>query len=478
MPCLRHPARLAALATFVCLLCACQQQNKSVTMEQRIGPSPGITVFELQAEVMGFADTLTTRLSQACDEVMLANPEDRETRHLALGLRSGTGISAYTIATESNPVGSLFDMIVMVTLSRIVVEDYLVGELDSEIWQPVLKAMLKSEADVWAVADKALDQDGQDQLRRLIMEWREANPEQVYVTHIRFSDFAFVRGGVASAAAGKGGNLLSLFMLDPLSGMSPATRQIEQSRLLGERLFFFASRLPFMIDWETQFQINETLSLPEIARVVNAVDEYAVVGHELTALAEKLPDEIAQRVATERKAIIEETGAMIAVQRDAAIEQARQAIATERAALLADLNRQTEALGPLVSELKATLDSGTALTNSIDGIVTKVQARRPKDAQPLEMEDVRASLVEATTTARELNTLTESLDRLLASSEPGRLDELQQTLALVEAGGNRLVNRIFVLALVLVAVIFVASLIMLLIRARTAPGATTIPPAR
>ena len=28
--------------------------------------------------------------------------------------------------------------------------------------------------------------------------------------------------------------------------------------------------LPFMIDWETQFQINETLSLPEIARVVNA----------------------------------------------------------------------------------------------------------------------------------------------------------------------------------------------------------------
>jgi hypothetical protein len=473
---LRHPAGIATLAALVCLLTACQQQSQTVTMEQKFGPAQ-LTVTQIQQEVMAYADTLATRVAEASDDVR-DTADDPSVRVSAHAIKTSTALAAFTIASEQSPIAALLDMVVLVTLSYEVSRDLWIPMLFGEAGRPIVDAFAVGQEEIWELADRVLEPDGREQLEGYIRQWREEHPNQKYVSHVRLRDFADVRAALGSAASGQGGNLLGLFMLDPLSKMTPATRQIEQSRLLGERLFYFASRLPVLMSWEAESLVYEVMDEPETQRLLENANRYAEVGQRLTELAEVLPDEVAARVAVEREALIDQTGAMIARERDTAIEQARRAIATERTAFLEDLNRQADALGPLVTELRAALDSGTALSNSIDGIVTKVQARRPEDAEPLEMADVRASLVEATAAARELTTLTESLDRLLASSEPGRLAELQETLALTEAAGNRLVNRIFVLALALVGVIFVASLVKALIRAPAARGGTSTPPAK
>jgi hypothetical protein len=438
-----HAARIVFLAVLTGILSACQGGSKAVTMEQKIGPAQ-LTVTQIQSEVMSYADTLATRIAQAADEVRLAS-DDPEIRVSAHGVKASTILAAFTIASEHSPIAALLDMVVLVSLSHEIAKEHWVQELYGEQGQPLADALRTAKDEIWEIAARVLDEDGLRELERLIRDWREKHPKQVYVSHIRFSDFRLARGQVASAAAGKGGNLLGLFMLDPLSKMTPATRQIEQSRLLGERLFYFSSRLPVLLSWEAEALVYEIMATPESRQLLENTDQYAEVSQRFAVVAEELPDKIAERFAAERQALV---------------EQVEETIATQREALLNDLDSHAATLRPLVSELRETVNAGTTLTKSINSFYDQVQENRPPDARPLVLEDVHASLVEATAATGQLNETIQALERILSSPDKGGLAELEGALAL---------------AVALVAVIFVASVLKMFIHPRAAPGQTSIP---
>ncbi|MHC4219942.1 MAG: hypothetical protein ACYSU7_15980, partial [Planctomycetota bacterium] len=285
-------ARIVILAAITCLLCACQQQSKAATMEQKFGPE-GLTLAQIQRELMNYADTLATRVAQAGDEVRVAT-DDPEIRVTAHSIKVATILSGFTIASEHSPIAALLDMAVMVTLSYEVYRDYWMPEVLGEQGQPLDDAFRTAKDEIWEIVDRVLSNDRRLELERLIRAWREKHPDQVYVSHIRFGDFSFVRGEMGSTAAGKSGNLLSLFMLDPLSNMTPATRQIEQSRLLGERLFFFSSRLPTLISWEAESLTYELLATPETRQLLDNANRYAEVSQRFATVAEELPDKMAE----------------------------------------------------------------------------------------------------------------------------------------------------------------------------------------
>ena len=88
-------------------------------------------------------------------------------------------------------------------------------------------------------------------------------------------------------------------------------------------------------------------------------------------------------------------------------------------------------------------------------------------AEPVRLSDVQATIEQATLATAQLNQLAESVDRLLnTSGGASRLGEFEGAIAIAEAGGARLINRVFLYAAGLVVVIFVASVL----RGRLARG--------
>src|SRR5690606_2875669 len=106
--------------------------------------------------------------------------------------------------------------------------------------------------------------------RALINDWIAQNPNQTYVASVRFSDFSRLRPAEVRQAA----SVLSLLRLDPFASIDPATREIEESRLLAERIFFFAQRLPQLITWRAEQLHYTIMSSREVEGLLADVNDF------------------------------------------------------------------------------------------------------------------------------------------------------------------------------------------------------------
>ena len=87
-----------------------------------------VTLGVLQLQVMRFADGYVAAISQAADDFG-AKVGTSKARLVALKWKLGQATSAYTDATGPNPVVNALDMLVLVSVSRMVVEGYGVADL-------------------------------------------------------------------------------------------------------------------------------------------------------------------------------------------------------------------------------------------------------------------------------------------------------------------------------------------------------------
>jgi hypothetical protein len=97
--------------------------------------------------------------------------------------------SAVTIAASPNPAVGLLDMVVLVTLGRMIYEEHYHQQY-GDLVQPVIAALRVVEADIWRIASKVLTPAEQQDLRVLIHAWRRQHPAQIGFAYVRFGDFA------------------------------------------------------------------------------------------------------------------------------------------------------------------------------------------------------------------------------------------------------------------------------------------------
>lgn len=181
---------LALIALVACVGCASTSTKQTeVARGQRLGPGQ-VTPASVQSEMMSFADTYASIVSQAWDQASrgIDKSELRLSCHTAK-LRMITG--AYTVAVTANPIVSMLDMIVMVELQRMVVYEYWIPDvLGADAGAPLHRAFEYVSAEVWEIAADVLTEEERAELRRWIGRWRKDNPEQLIVTFIRAKDFA------------------------------------------------------------------------------------------------------------------------------------------------------------------------------------------------------------------------------------------------------------------------------------------------
>jgi hypothetical protein len=399
----------------------------------------------LQSEVMRAADGYVSLVAQAADDFAAkVGTLDARTAALEWKLRQGT--SAFDIAAGENPKLNAVDLVVLASLSRRVVENYWVGQKFGKAALPLLETHRYLETNAWSLIATVLTFEQQVELRDLITQWAQQNPDQRYVGAARLSDFMAVLGnkGLQEQAA-KPNSVLNLLNIDPLSGIDPAVRAVEQTRYFAERLMYYVERAPMLLRWQVEALSYQISAQPAPQQVLSNFTSLTQSAHVFADTAEQLPK-------------------LVNDQREAAINQMFAGIATERSNILASLNTQEAQLRELLPEVRQTLQAGGEMGKSLNGAIKSLDAfvhyvsppeTNPAppstNSQPFNVLDYGKAASEVAAMSRDLNVLITSANQ--SATQLVVLSEQATTRA------ERVVDRAFRLGLALVVILLAGSVV-------------------
>ncbi len=344
-------------------------------------------VARIQAEVMSFADVYVGELLDATSRIRPTSPVD-QARVLSFEVRQAT--AAYEIASGGSPIADMVDMVVVVTATRAMVDarggDWLLGA-NGELLSRVLHRM---ETKIWMIAGRVMDADQEKKLRQFIETWLARNPEVRDASSIRLADLGALPG---SSAAGLGTptDVLRSIGLDPFGGIDPAVQEVQRSRLLAERAFYFAKRWPRILELQTRLLTLHLAAQPASTQMLADADRVSRAAESFARTAEGLP-------------------ALVDREREAAIRQFLDALSAH----------ETRARAMLV-ELRRTLDAGTGAAEAVQGALGSLDAvialtNRPSPpgatpARPFDVTEYTRALEQLGRSATELEKLLRAVNQ-------------------------------------------------------------------
>ena len=435
---LARPAVWIFLALFALTLTGCSLMRisnsppkarvSSMQLTNRLtGP---VTVEVLQAQVMRFADTYVAMVAQAADEVT-AKATNSTLRLSALRWKLGQATAAYTIATGPNPAVNALDMLVLVSMARMVMDDFWVENYGDAIL-PLVKMQRRMETNTWQLAGGVLRPSQEQELRDLIQEWRVKNPHQRYIGPIRFREFVATLGRTPTQASTAPTSIFSLLYLDPLAGLDPTAVAIRETRELGERAMFYSQRMPALLSWQVEVLAYQLAGQPESRQILNDADRLASSSEIFARTAQQLPQ-------------------LVNDQRQAAIQQIFDGLA-------ADENKSRELLAHTRSTLDAARDAGGSINTAIQSLTEFVRYVSPTNATPAESNRPPFNVLDYGTAAAQIGAAANNLNSLLVTmnqSTPQFEKISQQTVA----QANGVVQHMFWLGVVLILILLVGAVV-------------------
>lgn len=372
---------------------------------QETPDEPSKSALEVQALVLEMADDYIAALGEA---IYASDPrikEDRTSRWLAQSfLRNGVG-AAVDVATGPNPDVAVLDMVVLVSLETWSFERHWIpAGIGEDRGAAPLSRLRKAEAEMWETAARILSEEQRVALRDLIEAWIEANPDRMVVSLVRFDEFTDARQFPAQTTRGKASRLLRQ--------VREATIAVEEMRLLGERLLWFAGRYPYILGEQAELTAYRLADQPELRELEAALGAARRMSESITSLVDRLPaDPLGEGEST------------ISRLTSQAIAEAFDRFAEERVALLEDLASRQEALGPVLQELSETIrvsvglaEELTKTAEAVDKVVARFQPDPDAPRQPLSMVEARDAAVEIGNAAEKLTVLLERTNETLDSS--------------------------------------------------------------
>jgi hypothetical protein len=400
-------------------------------------------LLELQARNMRYADMYVGTLMEVTTHMEGAHSDPAQRYALSGWMLFGAN-SAFSHASAENAVLGTLDLVTLATLSRMIVETSGPARFPDQA-AAMLAAHTELEAAAWELAAQILTLAQQADLRRVLTEWRQSHPDSEIAPFLRFQEFLSEAPTTSSKSrVSMPSSLIGLVGLDPMSGLDPAVRQVEQSRLLAERAVYYAQRLPILFDLQLDRSVNRLAAGPESQKLQGQVASLTASAATFASVAQALP-------AT---------------------------ISAEREALIAQLNEtltmQAATLRPLLVDMRGTLQAGTEAAASIDEATRSIDALVARFAKkPGEPATGRPfDVTEYTQAAAEIARAAAQLDQVIGSvgTQAPRLGAALEASA---AQGRSLVDYFFVRVAWLIALLCIGLLATLLIYRRFAPRAQT-----
>ena len=423
------PAPHRAVALVVVALavpgCAWISRTTGMTTKDQARNQRAAKSFNAQIGAMRFADDFVEESVHATDE-LAAQVGDPKLQVDILEWQLSQANAAIQIASGPKPGAASVDMVVLVSLSRRVIErDWLA--LYGEPAKPVLETYERLEHDVWAL----LGEPGQQQragLDALLADWVRNNPQIRNPSFVRFADFMT---GEEQARVHAIPGLLDIVGLDPFAGMDPTVREVEQARVLAERAVYYTQRLPRLLHIQGRLIALQARAAPETHQVLDTFAGVERLSASLTKLSDNAP-------------------ALLSQQREAAITQ-----------FMGELARQQQQMLALAVQLRTAIEAGhvtadslNALIQSTDRLVARFApqtGRLSAPGKPFDINDYRRILVELAASARDLQALVKDID----ATTP----HLAGQVAVLTAGVQGLVTYVLWRLIMLVMVILAAAII-------------------
>lgn len=436
---------LPALAVNGCVQLPTSEPKAEVKALQRKSDKPGsVTPTTLQASVMRFADEYAMTIAQAADDFSAALGT-LQARHTAARIKLGQATAAIMDATGQSPTVNALDLVVLATVSRMVAEDYLAGQAFGEAALPLVQASRRLETNAWTLVKPVLKPEQQGEVHELIREWRLRNPNQRYVGAARFREFAEALGKSPQIITPKPTSVFSLLFLDPMAGLDPTVRAVEETRYLAERAMYYIQRMPILVSWQAEFLALQLADQPAAKQVLTSAERLTKSAESFAVAAGQLPK-------------------LVNDQREAAIEQLLAGVASERSNILASLASEEKKMRELLAETRGTLNAGSEMAASVKGAIQSLDAfvryvTPPKTNAPTVNTNQRPfNVLDYGTAATQVAVMAKEVNALLTSVN-------QTTPQVVELGrratadAQRVVHRAFWLGVVLILILLVGSVV-------------------
>ena len=376
----------------------------------------------VQTGVMAFADAYVGGVLEATARIPTSTPED-QVRLLAFQVRQAS--AAFEIASGENPVANVVDMVILVTASRRIVDTYWLPNVFGEAGKPLASTLAQLEPAIWKVSAQILTAEQQEVLRAFIDDWLARNPQSRDSSSIRIAQLSTMQGASA-AGLGTPVDLLKSVGLDIFG--APALAEVQRSRVLAERAFYFTKRWPQLLEMQSRLLTLQLAQQPASAQLLGDLSRVSAAADSVARTTEQLPG-------------------LVDRQREAAIRQ-----------VLEGMQAQEAQARAVLADLHATLDAATRTVEAVHGVVGAVQpilatvSNRPEPdpgAPPSRPFDI----TEYTQALQELGALATKLEGLLltVNQEAPRVAALLGDASREAAGhGHALVEFAFWRALALV----------------------------
>jgi hypothetical protein len=300
---------------------------------------PGADPNTVSLRLMRFADIFVVEIDHAAREFEeLAGTV--EAREQALSWRLDYATTLYRLVTSQKPFAGLFDTAILITALHSTHENRWLGEW-GEADRPMVDSLGRLEEAVWLMAGEVLSKEELDEMRQMVQAWLGGE-------EARFVDIANMPGlldlakGSKSGASGVVDSLTQMVTLDPLSGLEPAVREVEQARLLGERLFFFTQRMPGLLATRIELMTLRSVQTSEARGALESWERLSKAAESMAATAASFPAE-----------------------REAALTQISTELTAQREGLVHDLETSREPLVELLEETRSATEAGRAMSDSL-----------------------------------------------------------------------------------------------------------------
>lgn len=285
----------------------------------------GAQVQSLQSSVMALADTSMQRIAS---EISLARKGmTPETRRDEMTTRLTLSSSIVAIAMQPDPVDALADLLTFTTLTADAQRVAAMGKEADSYEVRLLRALEQNDADAWRVAEQWVNEPTRIAFREKILSYAGTRRSAADVAFVRLADIR--RAGSTSVESDSG-------LFDSLHA---ATQQFDQTRLLAERSLFLAQRIPFLMRWQAEVYTGNALATKEAQQTQAQLEQMSSIMETVSGLLAGL----AQQIASERKASLDDLFGHIQAERKASLEQVEQIVNSERKATIEQASAAIEA---------------------------------------------------------------------------------------------------------------------------------------
>ena len=357
---------------------------------------------DLQENILRFADNFIISSSVATESLKRnGEPVSREFLVMAK-LKIATDM--VSLATGSNPLANLVSMIVYTESVKTSIREY---------WRPMEfgdsvdrleKVVNDAYQDIRALGVTILAQDQMNELSTAVQTWHKLNPQKergfAELANITLVNQILDKGDQSKQVDTTHTSVFSLLDLDPLASLDPATRELTETRLFGERTLFMGKRIPQLMEWQMELLTARTGRVPEVKHFVESTQEIAKASSQVGKTAEMMPG------------IIRE----------------------EREKILMALTKEQKELGHLASTFGETFGEGSKMADATNAMlktyesvlseVRKKPANEKANDTAFRIKDYEESAAKIEDMAERLTQLLKTLEPLLAPEQLERLTHI------------------------------------------------------